>query len=374
MKDQYGPLDDLIKEMLSFQLYKRGKQPLDGIDPRDRIKRSIWIDEGVDLDILSKHGPEITPSIQTSKLFKIDEIEVKEGLFRRKRIHRSMTDISSVDMIYRMIGSGVGKERSDGLIDICRSEILYPLVLTHPMEKIRESMSNIKLERDIQTEVQDISARNSIRILLQGRKTVQGEEDLLKVFERSVPDRFIVRTDRGSSITNLRTLISVVIASPDSEIGPLIESGQLLDLARDGIRSPRLEGMLSDLSKDANGAAETPTRFRERMGRMMMESEISGEVFEKISSPILLRFKTCSAKEASRLRQDLSPLMDLRSSPLLAELVFQVPTENRPFIIGLMGDTMDRNLVETLERIRDFSTLEIDRESAKDSLSSLGEK
>ena len=74
-------LDDLIGEVLSFRLYKKGKQPLGGLDPRDRIKKAIWTEDGVDLDLLKRSGPEMSKELIGSGIFSIKGMEVKEGIF-----------------------------------------------------------------------------------------------------------------------------------------------------------------------------------------------------------------------------------------------------------------------------------------------------
>jgi hypothetical protein len=175
-------------------------------------------------------------------------------------------------------------------------------------------------------------------------------------------------------INDLQGLINTIVTAREEEVKELIGNGALMVLARDGMRSPRLEGMLTDASTSAEGGRESPDLFKERFGRMMMESEISSDVMDLIVVPMLDRFRTCSDREAGKLRNDLINLVDHRSSPMLKELVFEVPSENRPFVIELMGACGDRNLVDTLKRIRDFSNLEIDREYAEKALISLGEK
>jgi hypothetical protein len=374
MKGEKGSLDSLIIEMLSYDLYKRGKEPLAGIDPKERIKRSVWLDEGVDLDLLSGKGIVLTDGIRDLGIFKLDEIEVKEGLLRRRKRHGLMIGPPSLGAIQDLIGSINKNDRKTRISEILRSEILFPLVLTIPFGPIRAELSDLKVERRSQKEMPDISPRSAVRNLMEERRVVQGEDDLRRSFERTVPERFIIRTKNGSRIGDIKSMISVIMGSRDEELSSLIASGRLLELARDGLRSPRLEGMISDLSKDATGSPEIPAMFKARLGRMMMTSEISGDIFEKVIVPLLERFRTCSEREASRLMKELEYLMDLRSSPLMKELVFDVPSGNRPYLISLMGETRDRNLKDTLERISDYSTLEPDRDAAGKALRSLGEE
>jgi hypothetical protein len=181
-----------------------------------------------------------------------------------------------------------------------------------------------------------------------------------------------VRTRTGSTIYDLRTMISSVLTMTNVDLKDLLDNGDLVTLARDGFRNPRLEGLLTDLSYDESGVPETPERFRLRLGRAMMESEIAAEVHTKVAVPLLERFRTCSRSEASKLRSYLGPLMGLRASPLLSELVFSVPSDNRTFIIELMGDTGDPNLSETLKRIEEYSTIDKDRKAARSALEALG--
>jgi hypothetical protein len=372
MKNEGSHLDPLIKEMLSFQLYKRGKQPLEGVDPKDRIKRSIWRDDGIDLDLLIKEGFRLSREMEGSGILIHDEVMVKEGLFRKRRPHRIMKAILPLDDLINKIRPG-GKEMDPGQIGmLLDSELLFPVLLFRSYQTIRESLTGISMARSVQKEVMDISPRSAVRMLLQTRKVQAGEDDLLKLFDRQVEEKYRIKTGSGSAISDLRSLISVVLSSSDGDIQELMESGRILDLARDGFRSPRLEGLFKDLSLDENGDPEKPGRFRIRLGRAMMESEAAGEVFSKIAVPLLERFRSCSKSEASRLRGFLGPLMGLRASPILSDLVFSVPSKNRPFIIDLMGETSDGNLVETLKRIEGFSSVDEDRKAAKNAIEKLG--
>jgi hypothetical protein len=372
MKNEGSPLDPFIKEMLSFHLYKKGKQPLEGVDPKDRIKRSIWRDDGIDLDLLSKEGFHLSKELEGSGILIHEKVMVKEGLFRKRRPHRIMKALLPLDDLINKIRPG-GKEMDpEQLKMLLGSELLYPVVLFRSVENLRESLTGRSITRNVQKEIMDISPRSAVRMLLQTRKVQTGEDDLLKLFDRQVEEKHRIKTKSGSIISDLRSLISVILSSTDGELQELMESGRIMDLARDGFRSPRMEGLFKDLSFDERGDPEIPGRFRIRLGRAMMESEAAGEVFSKIAIPLLDRFRSCSQSEASRLRGFLGPLMGLRASPLLSDLMFSVPSKNRPFIIDLMGETSDGNLIETLKRIEDFSSVEEDRIAAKNAIERLG--
>jgi hypothetical protein len=372
MKKEGSLLDPIIREMLSFHLYKKGKQPLEGVDPKNRIKRSIWRDDGIDLDLLSKEGFQLNPNLEGSGILVYDEVLVKEGLFRKRRPHRIMKDLSPLEDMIDNIMAGVKDVDRGNLRMVHGSDLLFPVLLYRSFETIRSSLAEGPIKRNMQKEIMDISPRSAVRLLLQERKVHAGEDDLLKLFERQVEEKYRIKISSGSIISDLRSLISVVLGSTDKEIRELVEGGRMLDLARDGFRSPRLEGIFTELSSDENGKPETPERFRIRMGRAMMESEVAGEVFSKIAVPMLDRFRSCSRSEASRLRAFLGPLMGLRASPILSDLVFTVPSDNRPFIIDLMGETGDSNLVEVLKRIEGFSSVKADREASKFAIDKLG--
>jgi len=365
-------LDDLIVEVLSFRSYKKGKKPLGKLDPRDRIRKAVWTDEGVDLNLLEKTGPKMPPPLLSSNIFKTKEIEVKEGLFRKRRSHICLMDLSGIDILERKIRSIMDGKFEDGAQEICRSELLFPLVLSKAMDGVRQNLSEVKVERPVQKDPHDVSPRIAISHLLQGKTSVSDDDDLRRSFERVVDERFSVRTRNSVVINDLRSMITYVIGASDKDLSVLIKDEALITLARDGMRSTRLEGMLMDLTRGVDGGFETPVNFRERFCRMLMESEVSADMFEKVTAPLLERFRSCSKREASRLHDEVAPLMDIRSSDALKDLVYSVPASNRTFIIDLMGRTRDRNLSVTLNRIKDFSSLDEDRQAAEMALISLG--
>ena len=44
-------LDALLIDIVSYNMFKKGKEPLSNIDPRRRVKKGIWMDDGIDLNL-----------------------------------------------------------------------------------------------------------------------------------------------------------------------------------------------------------------------------------------------------------------------------------------------------------------------------------
>ncbi len=369
MKEGISGLDRFLKEVLSFQLYKSGKEPLEGLVPHSRIKRSVWRDDGIDLDQLERYGFGSGPPPGTEVLFQLDRVEVKEGLFRKRKPHRIIKGLKPLGVVYDLFDSDDESMRS--ISALARSDILFPAMLSRVSERLRGSITDLILDRPRQSPNVEISPAQLFDTSLWGKTPQDKSSDLLPLFSKTVSRDRWLRTRTGI-IKDMEGLVRSVMEASAEEIETLNSGGDLVGFARSGIKSPRLEGLLYDISRTPDGGPESGDNFRKRLGRILLGSDASGKVFHDITLPILSRLRTCSMKEAAKLERVLGPLMDPRSTPELKDLVFNAPSHNRSFIIRLMALTGDPSLAETLDRIHSYSSVEEDRKEAERALRELG--
>ncbi|MGA1847794.1 MAG: hypothetical protein ACMUHB_00510 [Thermoplasmatota archaeon] len=369
MKEGISDLDRILKEVVSFQLYKSGKEPLEGFTPQSRIKRSVWRDEGIDLDHLERYGFGSGPPPGTELLFQLDMVEVKEGLFRKRKTHRIIKGLQPLGVVYDLFGSD--DDGHGSIPALARSDILFPAMLSRVSERLRGSIADLTLERIRQSPNVEISPAQLFDSSPLGKAPQDKSSDLLPLFSKTVPKDRWLRT-RAGIIKDMEGLVRSVMEASAEEIESLISREEMAGFARSGIKSPRLEGLLYDISRTPDGRPESGDNFRKRLGRILLGSDASGKVFQDITMPILSRMRTCSMREAAKLERVLEPLMDPRSTPELKDLVFNAPSHNRSFIIRLMARTGDPSMAETLERIQSYSSVEEDRKEAERALRELG--
>jgi hypothetical protein len=362
-------LDSLLCEVLSFQLYKSGKEPLDAIDPSIRIKRSVWRDDGIDVDNLERFGLGKGPPENTDLLFDTGSVEVKEGIFRKRKVHRIIMGLRSL----RTVSDLLGTEKDDPVVisAVSSSDLLYPAMLSKASERLRASSSSQSIERTHRGGSLEFYPSVVFDKALSGKGSNGSSSDLLPLFSRSAPRESWLRTKAGI-IKNLEGLVRSVMELPDSELDTLVSRGSIVEFARTGLKSPRLEGLLHDVSHAPSGELENPENFKKRLGRVLLGSDASGKVFQDITLPLLSRLRSCSRREAMKLEKVLGPLMDPRSTPELKDLVFNAPPYNRACIIRLMALTGDAALSETLRRIHNYSSVDEDRKEAERALRDLG--
>ena len=359
--DHFSSIDIVIQEMISFLLYKRGKAPLGDIDPRKRIKKGVWKDEGLDLTLFLSGDAD--PSAYDIYL-EMETMEVKRGFFRKKGVHRVATGLKELDIIK----TGTEEELSS----VLGSRILHPMAFIALGDQMDDVVDSIDVERRPQTLHADLSPEKVL-----GRSGYKNEhdlrsEDLLKLFKRKISKDHSYVTDSGMRIRDLSSLFDHVFSCDDSDLGPSISNGDLSRFARDGLKSPTLEALFKDLSLDPTGGKESPGSFRKRFGRWTLESTLSDNVVNEIVPRLLSRLMSCSLGEARKLSDALSPLIDPRSTSILTEKIFSADPEFRPYLIMLLGMAGDRAAQETLKRLMEYSNVDDDRRSAKEALRSMG--
>ncbi len=354
-------LDMVIQEMMSFILYKRGKVPLGDIDPRKRIKKGIWKDDGLDLTLFL--SGDIDPSVYDNYL-EMETMQVKRGLFRKKEVHRIATGLKGLDL------QKTGREEE--LRSVLGSRILHPMVFIVLGDQMDDVIDSIDVERRPQTFHADLSPENVLKRLGDHKEHDILSEDLVKLFKGKVSKDHSFVTDSGMRIRGLSSLFDHVFSCDALELGPSISNGDLSRFARDGLKSPTLEALFKDLSQDPAGGEESPDSFRKRFGRWTLESPLSDSVVNEIVPRLLSRLMSCSKGEALKLSDALSPLIDPRSTSLLTENIFSADPEFRPYLIMLLGTTGDRAAQETLKRLMEYSNVDGDRRSAKEALRSMG--
>ncbi|MFW3146050.1 MAG: hypothetical protein ACMUIE_04485 [Thermoplasmatota archaeon] len=372
-KERAGDVDNVLIEMLSFIQYKKGKKPLEGIDPRERIRHSIWTDEGVDLNRLEEiKGIRIDEGLR-SHLLNVETKEIKKGLLRRKEQHLIASRIRGLKFIRDLVDGIVeGNPQGIGTTDVTLSRMLSPAAVHWVSIGLYDLPASLIIQRPTHQEVMDISpAAALVKLADQGS---EGKEDheYSKLFERKVPRDIWWRTPSGIEVKDLRSMIAALMESSDKDLSKMLESGNILEFASRGIGSIYLENALKEVSTKPDGGLELPGDFRLRFGRFLMEGHLSRSVYEEFISREMDRFMTCSQGSGKKLMMALSPLMDPRSSRKLQTLVFEVPSKNRTFVIQLMGLTGDRTVGETLKRLHEFSNIKKDRKAAEDALRTLG--
>jgi len=370
MKEDRSILDHLIREVISFQLYKSGKKPLDGIDPSTRIKRSVWRDEGIDLDNLVRYRIVSSLPENTGILFEIGEAEVKEGLFRKRRVHRIIKGLRPLREVLELPGSET--DDIDTLSTMSGSDLLYPAMMSKASERLRASLSGLSPGRLRQSANVAISPGSIFDLSRSKTGPKESSSDLLPLFSRTVSRENWIMARGAGVIKDLDGLVRSVMEMKNGELEIMISGGELVKFARAGLASPRLEGLLFDISRTPSGEPESAENFRKRLGRVLLGSDASERVFNDITLPLLSKFRTCSRGEAMKLEKVIGPLMDPRSTPELKDLVFNSPSHNRTFIIRLMARTGDTALAETLTSLSRFSSVEEDRKEAERALGEMG--
>ncbi|MFO8050361.1 MAG: hypothetical protein R6V01_01525 [Thermoplasmatota archaeon] len=369
MKKKYdlSDMDRLIIEMLSFKLYKKGKQPLLEIDPRERIKRGIWTDMGVDLDRLSSAEDIPTNTDGARTLLDIGSHIVRKGLLRKKIRHElalDMVDLESIPLMSE--GFGAHEKGGNASSEFASSSVLHPLMEIRTSEGLRQASSLMRYRRPLQTEFPDISPSTAFRTLEQGRKGKVGSDDISNLFDRKVNEENWLRISRTETIKDLGSLIEFVLRASDKSLKKAVGADLLKDFSTGALRSSYLEAFWSDIEPGVPG-----DEIRERFGRFLMEGPLSERTYGEVVLPRMEHLTTCSPKEAQNIGKELAPVMDSRSSKYLQEIVFRAPPKNRPSIIDLLGATGDSSAAGTLKRLKDYSTVDKDRRKAAEALKEL---
>ncbi len=364
-------LDALLSDIISYRMYKRGKEPLSNIDPGKRVKKGIWMDDGVDLNLLRKGGVNLDDRIVECRMFETETAMVKEGFFRRRKKHVILSDLSDLGWVEEIDPADLlEKGEAGGLAWILGSDLLYPLGLSSSFRTFEGVLEGLEIERAVQHDPSRIS-QVQVRDMLLSGEGVNGEEKLSSLFARKVKRADWIKGKSGGNIKDLRTLITAVFDMREEDLRILMEGGDLSDFCGKALNSNLLEGEIVNLSSDPDGGVERPDDFRKRFGRWLLEGELAEIVISEIIKPRLGQLKTCSLAEGHRLELLLKYLMDARSSTDLKGLLFDVPPRNRISVIRLMASTGDGSVMDLLRRLQEFSSVEEDRTAAGDALREL---
>ncbi len=366
-------LDVLLIDIISYKMFKKGKEPLSNIDPRRRVKKGVWTDGGVDLNLLRRVGVDLDDRIAKCRLFRTETAMVKEGLFRRRKEHVILSGLSDLGWVEEVDPDELlEKGEAGGLAWILSSDLLYPLGLSASFHAFEGVLEGLEIERSVQHDPSRISQIQVRNMLLGSGEGDYGEENLSSLFARKVKRSDWIKGKSGGDIKDLRTLITAVFDMREGDLQTLLEGGDLANFCGKALNSNLLEGEIRNLSSDPDGGIERPDDFRKRFGRWLLEGEMAQIVISDIIKPRLGQLRTCSTTEGHRLELLLRPLMDARSSPDLKGLLFDVPPHNRVSVIRLMASTCDGSVVDLLERLQEFSSVEEDRSAAGDALKELG--
>ncbi len=368
-------LDILLAEFWSFDLYKRGKRPIGDMDPKERIRHGIWLDNGIDLTILQKRTSIDIEGIPLKSLFNTEEMEAREGFFRKKVTHKLLTGIKDLKKILDLIDvSGAKSSPGGSKIKevLLGSFILYPLFVFHGSGNLDDITSEMKVKRRKQIRTDDLDPDSFLK---NKRKIIDRNmagEDLLGLYRKRIDKEKRFRTPEGRRSSNLKAVLEFLFTARDEDLRTVISSGSLMKFASEGLSSNVLEALFRDLSEDVAGGMEEPENYRIRLGRWMMEGPLGDDISRDLIPLLVNRLETCPIGESGGLEKAISSLMDPRSTSILNERVFTVEPEKRPYFIRLLGMTGDRAAVEPLERLMEFSSIEEDRVSARTALRSLG--
>jgi hypothetical protein len=372
MRDNDGTswIDRLISEMVSYQLYKKGKNPITEIDPSRRIRRGIWRDDGVDLHQAGLIDSTL-PVENLGSLVSFEDIIVRKGILRRKEIHLLASSLNDIQSIRHFLSKDLTDEK--GLQEEASgSDLLHPLMVTVNCSGMNEIIKSIKVERRPQGEHGDLSPEKVLKRTFRRSFSGFDGEDLLRVYDKKVEKERGLRTPSGMNIRDLKTLLEHLFSCSRSELEGILSGGSLEDFAGRGLKSITLEALFKDLSSDPSGGREKPEGFLKRLGRWSLEGPLGDRIVNDVVMELLPRLSSAPEGEAMRLEESLTALMDPRSTSILTTLVFSEKPEKRPHLIRLLGNTGDRAAEGTLKRLMEFSTMEEDKRASRDALRSMG--
>lgn len=370
---KYSNLDNLVIEYISFRLYRDGKEPLAGIDPRKRVSKRIWREEGVDLFVLSKTGIILDDMAGSSGILDMEQKDIRATILRLKRRRNMLVGVTGLAEASEMIlKDEPSREDLKSIRSLCRSELVRPLILSIAGLPLMKAVDSHTVDRTDQTDHIDISPESARRILLGTAGKSDREEDISRLFRKKVGKDLEIAFRSGMRAVTLSTLISGIMEAGDDELTELIVSPGLMDFISKGLKSPVLEASFADLSRNYDGETEEGSNFRTRFGRYIMESPLADQVARELIEPRIDRMINCTGHEADRLAVELTPYMDQRSVRNLLDVLYKVPNENRSALISLMAATGSHDVVDTLRSLYEYSSLKEDRKSSKNALLMLG--
>jgi hypothetical protein len=364
-------MDWCLKEIWSYLLYKKGKEPLSDIDPRSRIKKGIWIEEGVDMTAYaSLAGVKNIPE-DLDIVMDLSTVTVREGFLRKKRDHFVASGLKDLSLSGGSFEKdGWSRDRIQSIF--LRSDILHPFSLNRAFGCMDSAIASVKVERRPQRDALDLNPDRVLHRTEVHLSGLNGGEDVKKLYGRKSDRKKGFRTPSGREIRDLPSLIEHVFSCSEEELLASMEKGSFQEFASEGLSSPLLESLFGDLMTDPSGTMERPDGFRIRFGRWILEGPFGDDVTDKIVPKLLGRLVNCPEGEASKIEDALKGLIDPRSTSNLTSLVFSAHYVIRPHIIRLLGLTRDRAALDTLRRLMEFSTVDTDKDSAREALASMG--
>jgi hypothetical protein len=369
------PLDRLLREFLSYQLYMRKKEPLEGFDPGKRVRGGIWKEEGVDIDVLERKGGLPKGFDIPSALFDVERSKVRSGLLWFRSEHRVLKGLRPLSELMvraqkEALSASGGPSMEMGAV--MRSNLLFPLFLHLVASSDVGTAGKLIPGRVPQTHPGDISPEEGLRRFIGTSNDAVPEDEAMEALftplKGSLGPLMAGRTDHR----NLASLLFSMFELDDQPLSAAIASGELQRLCRDILHNPYLEGLIEDLAFGPDGAQETPDGFRTRAGRVIMGGGAGDRFHQRFVQPLLVRMRTCSVSESERLGSILPPLMDSRSTASLLDLLFKAPQGNRPALFRLIGATNDPSAAEPLRKMMDYSNVEGDRRYAQEALDTIG--
>jgi hypothetical protein len=368
-------IDILLMEFLSYQLYRRKKEPLEGIDAKKRLRDGSWKEEGVDIDVLERKG-RIPREVDIPKcLFEVEQMRVRSGLLGFRSEHRVLKGLRPVSEIIGQAereAVSAKKVPSDDLRNLMRSKLLFPLFLQAGATDRLSIFKGLTGDTAPQTYPGDISPEAALRRFVDVTKTDIPEDDALEAVFKPFKGPLKLQLGDRSDHRDLASALFSLFELSDEGLTAAIGSGELQRVSRDLLHSPYLEALFEDLAVGPDGTPEVPEVFRARLGRVLLESGEAERFHQRFVQPSLSRLLTCSKGESERLGSILPPLMDNRSTPVLLDLLFKVPQGNRPAVLGLIGATRDKSASEPLRRMLEYSNVDEDRRSAQKALERIG--
>ena len=365
-------LDEIIIEFLSHRIYRQGKKPPADLNVRKRVSKRIWREEGVDLDLLEREGKVLDDMAESAGLLEWERTQVPVGLFRMKKERRILKDLGSLDGPIEEAAELEKDGNHPRIRALSRSALLFPLMLSSSSGQMDVVIEELAAERSDQRDPVDTDNLQARRSFMPERATASRGEDLTRLFDKKVPSEASLDFGSGMKANTLKTLIEGVLDSDPGEIRSMVESGDFLQFSRRGLKSPTLEAAFQEIGLNVDGSTETGEGFRMRLGRFLMESALGDLICEEVISSRIERLLKCSEGEAKRIADSIRSFVDGRCAPVLNDVLYRAPPENRGVVISLMAETGSRSVVEPLKRMLEFSNLERDRSAAERALKSLG--
>ncbi len=369
------PIDRLLKELLSYQLYMRKKEPLEGFEPGRRVREGTWKEEGVDLDVLERKGVIPKGTEIPSTLLEVERSRVRSGLLWFRTEHRVLKGLRPLsELILQTEKETLSAQRGtlSGTGAVMRSDLLFPLFLHVTALSDTGTMGELVTDRAPQTHPGDISPEEALRKFMGASYASVPEDDAMEVLFAPLKGTQRQPMAGRSDHKDLASLLFSLFELEDQLLSAAIASGELQRVCREVLHNPYLEGLMEDLALGPDGAQETPERFRTRAGRVIMGGGAGDRFHQRFVRPALTRMMTCSVSGSERLGSVISPFMDSRSTAPLLDLLFRVPQGNRPALIRLIGATKDPSAAEPLRRMLEYSNVETDRRSAQEALEQIG--